>query len=202
MNNDVYILCIHNTKVSLGIDWLWSSEKDIRELSSAHGTAPSIGKTVTKRLTDQSLRFTCVTHMSHMKCTGNLTVNCSWLNSSCMPQILCMLRCSLKPSGISSDLSVFFLSQIRHFMSQIIDIFAFCLNAPLFCNTNQLLRIFYLIVAALFCMSKCDTDLTSVIRVCSCAACCETKEVSSYDTMYIASADTSRCLRCNTARTH
>ena len=202
MYNNVYVLSVHNTKVSLGLDWLRSSKKDIRELSSAHGTAPSIGKTITKCLTDQSLWFGCVTHMSHMKCTGNLAVDCSWLDLSFMPQILCMLRSSLQPSGISSDLSVLFLSKIRHFMSQIIDVFALCLNTPLFCNTDQLLRIFYLVIAALFCMSKCDTDLTSVIRVCSCAACCKTKEVSSYDTMYIASADTSRCLRCNTARTH
>ena len=66
VNNDVYVLSVHNTKVCLCIDWLRSSEKYIGELSSAHGTAPSIGKSVTKCLTDQSLRFACVTHMGHM----------------------------------------------------------------------------------------------------------------------------------------
>ena len=202
MNNDVYVLSVHNTKVSLCLDWLRSSKQHVRELCSTHGTAPSIGKTVTKGLTDQCLWLTCITHMSHMKCTGNLTVDCSWLNLSFMPQILCMLRCSLQPSGIASDLSVLFLSKIRHLMCKIVDIFAFCLNAPLFCNADQLLRIFYLIVAALFCMTKCDTDLTAMIRMGSSSAGCETKEVSSYDTMYVATADSSRCLRCNTARTH
>ena len=36
-------------------------------------------------------------------------------------------------------------------MSQIIDIFSFCLYAPFFCDTDQFLRIFYLIISAVFC---------------------------------------------------
>ena len=106
MNNDVYILCIHNTKVSLGIDWLWSSEKNIGELSSAHGTAPSIGKTVTKRLTDQSLRFGCVTHMSHMKRTCNLTVNRTRCDFFSLPDILCMLRSTFQESLCSERFTI------------------------------------------------------------------------------------------------
>ena len=199
---DIYVLSIHNAKVCFCFDRLRSSEQYVRELCSTHGTAPSIGKSVTKSLTNQCFRFGCITHMRHMHCAGNFTVNCSWFDSCFVPQILCMLRCSLQPSGYASDLSVFFLSQVRHFMSKIIDIFAFCLNAPFFCDTDQFFRIFYLIVASLFCMSEGDTNFTSVIRMCSSSTSCKTKEVSSYDTMCITSTDSSWCLWCNTARTH
>ena len=202
MNNDIYILFNHNTKICFCVNWLWCSEQNVRELSSAHRTAPSIRKSVTKGLTDQSLRLAGVTHMGHMKSAGNLTVDRSWLNACCMPQILCMLRSSFKPSGIAFDLSIFFLSKFRHLVSKIVNISSLCLNAPLFCNTDQLLRILYLIIAALFCMAQCDTDLTAVIRMGSSTASYETKEVSSYDTVYVTSADTSGCLWCNTAWSH
>ena len=41
-----------------------------------------------------------------------------------------------------------------------------------------------------------------MVRVCCSSACCKFQVVTSYDTVYVTSADSSRCLLCNTARTH
>ena len=87
-------------------------------------------------------------------------------------------------------------------MCQIIDIFSFCLYAPLFCNTDQFLRIFYFVVSVWISLMQCVADLTAMIGMCCGTACCKAQEVTSYNTVYIASADSSRCLWCNTARSH
>ena len=47
-----------------------------------------------------------------------------------------------------------------------------------------------------------DADLTAVIGVSCCAACSKFQIITSYDTMSVASADSSRSLRSNTARSH
>ena len=87
-------------------------------------------------------------------------------------------------------------------MCQIVNIFSFCLNTPFFCDTEQLLRIFYLVRSFWFCTVQCVADLTAVIRMRCRSACCKFQVVTSYDTVYVASADTSWCLRCDTARSH
>ena len=87
-------------------------------------------------------------------------------------------------------------------MSQIIDIFSFCLYAPFFCDTKQFLRIFYFVVSVFCCTVQSVADLTTMIRVGSCSSCCKFQEVTSYDTVSITSADSSRSLRGNTARSH
>ena len=141
-----------------------------------HGTAPSIRKSATKCLTDQCLRF-ADEHPIWVICNaaGNLTVDCSWLDFCFVPQISCVCSGALfKPSLICQ--TVFRIPSepaSAHLMSKIIDIFAFCLYTPLFCDADQFLRIFYLIIAVCFCTYRVMTDLTSMIGMCSCSACCK-----------------------------
>ena len=69
-------------------------------------------------------------------------------------------------------------------MCQIIDIFSFCLYAPLFCNTDQFLRIFYFVVSVWISLMQCVADLTAMIGMCCRTACCKAQEVTSYNTVY------------------
>src|SRR5699024_2553084 len=87
-------------------------------------------------------------------------------------------------------------------MSQIINVLALCLNAPLFCDTDQFLRIFYFIVSIWRNGVKSMADLSSVVRMGSSSAGSETKEVSSCDSVSVTSTDSSWSLFCNTAGTH
>ena len=87
-------------------------------------------------------------------------------------------------------------------MCQIIDIFSFVLYAPLFCQADQFLRIFYFIASVWICLMQSMADFTAMIGMGCRTACCKTQEVTSYDTVYVTSADSSRCLWCNTARSH
>ena len=119
-----------------------------------------------------------------------------------MPQLLGMLRCSLQPSLNAERFTILHQSQLCHLMCQIVDIFSFGLYAPLFCDTDQFIRIFYFVSAVRISCVESMADLTSVIRVSSCTTCSEFQVVTSYDTMSIASADSSRSLRGNTARSH
>ena len=77
MNNDIYVVNIHNTKVCFCIDWLRSSEQYVRELCSHHGTAPSISKTTAQGLFYQCFRFGRTSHMSHMHGRSYFTVDCT-----------------------------------------------------------------------------------------------------------------------------
>ena len=61
---------------------------------------------------------------------------------------------------------------------------------------------FHLVRSFWFCTVQCVADLTSVIGMRCCSACCKFQVVTSYDTVYVTSADTSWCLRCDTARSH
>ena len=87
-------------------------------------------------------------------------------------------------------------------MGQIIDILALCLNAPLFCDTDQFLRILYLVVSIWRNGVKSMADLSSMVRMGSSSAGGKTKEVSSCDSVSVTSADTSGCFLCDTAGSH
>ena len=87
-------------------------------------------------------------------------------------------------------------------MGQIIDILPLCLNAPLFCNTDQFLRIFYLVISIWRNGVKSMADLSSVVRMGSGSAGSEAKEVSSCNPVGITSADTSWSLFCDTTGSH
>ena len=76
------------------------------------------------------------------------------------------------------------------------------LNIPLLGDAQELLRVFYLIIAALRGKVKSMADAASVVGVCGSAASCETEIVSAYDAVRVTAADTSRCLGCDTAGSH
>ena len=202
VNNDVYVLSYHNTQVCFCFNWSRCTKKYIGEFSTSHRSAPSIRQTVTKSLANQCFWFTSVTHMSHMKSAGYFAVNGTWSDLCFFPQILCMLWSSLNPVLISEYFTIFLHSHKRYFMSQIIDIFSFCLYIPFFRDADQFLWIFYFVRSFWFCMIQSVTDFTSVIRVSSCATCCKSQEVTSYNTVSIAAADSAWSLWCNTTWSH
>ena len=140
--------------------------------------------------------------MAHVKGRSNLAVNGA--GSDLVFDQLLFLACrhSVKESLITEGFTIFHKTCLSHFVRQIVNIFAFCLNAPFFCDTDQFLGIFYFVVPIFVCAVQSMTDLTSVIGMCRCSACCEFKEVSSYNSVCVASADSSRSLRSNTARSH
>ena len=140
--------------------------------------------------------------MRHMQGACNLTVDSTWCDFVLDQFFFLSCRHSVKESLISEWFTIFHKTDLSHLMSQIIDILAFCFHAPLFSDAKQFLRIFYLIISALFCTVQCMADLTTMIGVSSCTTGCKFKEVSSYDTMSITSADSSWSLRCNTTRSH
>ena len=106
MNDDIYFIFFHNTKVCLGFDRLWSSEQYVRELGTHHGAAPSIGKSGTKGLANECFRKGRTSHMSHMKRTCNLTVNRTRCDFFSLPDILCMLRSTFQESLCSERFTI------------------------------------------------------------------------------------------------
>src|SRR5699024_3046079 len=106
MNNDIYLVFFHYAQICFCIYRLWSSEHNVRELSSAHGTAPSVRHTSAKGLSYQSFRLGRTSHMGHMHGCGNLTVNSSWFNLSFFPQFSCVFRRSGQPSLNAEGFSV------------------------------------------------------------------------------------------------
>ena len=202
MYDNIDFIFFHNPKVCFGINRFWCSKHDIRKLCSCHRATPAIGHTGTKRLTNQCFWFTGVTHVCHVHCGRYFTVNCSWFNFCLFPKFLCMLRCTTQPSLNTISFSILCQSKVCHFMSKVIDIFPFCLYAPLFCNTKQFFRVFYLIISVRCNMSKGMTDFTSMIRMSCSSACNKTKKVSSCNSMCITATDSSWCFWCDSAWSH
>ena len=200
--NDVYVFFNHNTKVCFCVDRLRSSEKYVRELCSHHGTAPSICKAAAERLFYKCFRKRRTSHMSHMQRTCNFTVDRTWCDFIFDKFFFLSSRHSVEESLVSERFTIFHKAKFSHLVSQIINVFSFCFYAPFFSDAEQLFRIFYLIVSAFFCAVQCVADFTTVIRVSSCTTSCEFQEVSSYDTVCIASANSSWSLRCNTTWSH
>ncbi len=93
-------------------------------------------------------------------------------------------------------------SQLGHLMCQIIDIFFLLSLRPtlFFAIRISFSGSFYFVVSVWISLMQCVADLTAMIGMCCRTACCKAQEVTSYNTVYIASADSSRCLWCNTAR--
>lgn len=147
MDYDVYILLHHDANICFRVDRHWRTKQYVRKLRAGHRAAPAIGETSTQRLTNQRFRLGGTSHMGHMHRAGYLAVNRTRLNLFSRPDLLGMLRCSLEEILMAEYLAVFSHSQDSHLMSQIIDILSFCLNAPFLCNTDQLIRILYLIVS-------------------------------------------------------
>ena len=137
-----------------------------------------------------------------MHCCSDFTVNCAWHNFSFFPKFTCMFRSSACKVLISFNFTIFSQSNICYFMSQIIDIFSFCLNIPFFCDADQFLRIFYFVWSFWSCLIQGMCDLTSMVRVSSTTTCCKSQEVTSYNTMSIAAADSAWSLWCNTTWSH
>ena len=202
MYNNVNILCVHNAQICFRINRLRSSEQNVGELGSGHGTAPSVGQTGTQRLSDQSFRLGRTSHMAHMQRAGYFPVDSTGSNLFSLPDFLRMLRSSLQEILVAEYFSVLAKSHNRHFMSQIIDIFPFGFYAPLFRDTYQLLRIFYLIRTFRFRMIQRMADLASMIGMRSRSGCRKLQIISSDNAMSVTSADSSRCFRGNTAGTH
>ena len=140
--------------------------------------------------------------MGHMQRTGYLTVDCSRRNLCFLPQLLGVLRRTCNPALEAKRFTILQKCQLCHFMSQIIDIFSFGLNAPLFCDADELLGIFYFISSIGSGCIQGMADLTAMIGVSRCAACSKFQIITSYDTMSITAADSSRSLRSDTARSH
>ncbi|GFI10337.1 hypothetical protein IMSAGC007_02805 [Lachnospiraceae bacterium] len=103
---------------------------------------------------------------------------------------------------MSEGLSILHKALYGYLVSQIVDILAFCLNAPLLGNADELLRILYLVVSVRRRAVQGVADLTAMVRVGCSSAGCELQIITSYNTVYVTSADTSRRLGCNTAGTH
>ncbi len=134
--------------------------------------------------------------------TGNLTVNRTRCNLFFLPDVLCVLRSTFQESLCTERFTILHQSQLGHFVCQIVDIFSFVLYAPLFCQADQFFRIFYMVASVWICLMQGVADFTAVIGMSCRTACCETQEVTSYNTVYVTSADTSGCFRGNTARSH
>ena len=137
-----------------------------------------------------------------MQSAGYLTVNGTRTNFLSVPNFLCMFWCSLGEYLITKWFTIFHQTSFCHLMSYIIDVSSFGLNTELCRQTQQFLRIFYFVVSIRSRLVQSMRNLTSMVRMGSRTTCCKAKIVSSYNTMHITSADTTRCFFGDTARTH
>ncbi len=140
--------------------------------------------------------------MSHVHGSGNLPVDSPGSDLVLFPQFLGVLRQSLHKSLVSEGLAVLHQSGVGNFVSQIVDIFAFGFDSPLFGDADQFLGIFYLVVAVSGRFIQGMADLPAMVGMGCGSACGKLQVISSYDAVYVAAADSSRCFRGDTAGTH
>ena len=85
--------------------------------------------------------------------------------------------------------AVFQQADLSHFVGQSVNILALGFKAPLLGDADELLRVFDLVVAALFGLVQGVHDLTAVVGVGGGAAGGEAQEVPAHDTVDVAAAD-------------
>ena len=200
--DNIDFVLFHNAKVCLCVHRLRGTEQNVGKLGSHHGTSPSVRQTGTQGLANQSLRLGRTSHMSHMHRAGYLAVDRMRSNFLPLPDLLGMLRSTFQETLGSERLSILHQTGLCNLVSQIVDISSLCLNSPLFRNTNQFLRIFYFVIAVCGRRIQGMADLTSVVGVSRRSSGRETKEVSSYNAVYVTSANSSWRLRSDPTRSH
>ena len=109
--------------------------------------------------------------MSHVHGSGNLPVDSSGSDLVLFPQLLGVLRQSLHKSLVSEGLAVLHQSGVGNFVSQIIDIFAFGFDSPLFGDADQFLGIFYLVIAVSGRFIQGMADLPAMVGM-GCGSAC------------------------------
>src|SRR5699024_4743243 len=124
------------------------------------------------------------------------------LDLGVMPQFLCMFRRARQPSLHTIRFSIFHQSQVCHLMSQIVNISSLCFHTPFSCDAEQFFRIFHLIISVRSHMGNGMAYLASMIGMGSRSSRNKTQEISSRDTMGVASADSPWCLGGDTAGPH
>ena len=202
MHNDIDHVFFHYANVCLRIHRTRCSEKDVGEFGTHHGSAPTIRKTCTQCLTHQRFRIRRTTHVCHMHGLGNFSIDGSWRNVLSFPDVLALHWRTFQKPLCAERLSVFVQAGQRDFMRNVVDIFSFGLDLPLFCNAQKLFFILDFVISVRRCFIKCMRNTPSMIRVRCSAACRKTQVVSCNDAVHVASADSTRGLFRYSARTH
>ncbi len=135
MYNNVYVLFNHNTKVCLGFDRLLEFRTVRQRTRYPSWSRPIHQPDHNEETVLQCFRYRRTSHMCHMHGSCNFTVDSTWCEfRSRIHQIfLCILQAFCQ--GISDIRMVYHIPSepdLRHFMSQIVDVFTLGLNAPLF----------------------------------------------------------------------
>ena len=202
VNNDVDVVLLHDADVGGGVDRLGGAEHNVGELGAHHGAAPAVGQTGTQRLADQGFRQRRAAHVGHVQRGGDFPVDGAGLDAGFMPQLLGVLGGALQEALGSEGLAVLQQADLGHFVSQVVDVLALGLHAPLLGDADQLLGVLDLIVAAFSGLVQGVHDFAAVVGVRRSAAGGEPQVVTADDTMYVAAADAPGGLLGDAARAH
>ena len=202
VNNDVDIVLLHDADVGGGVNGLGSAEHNVGELGAHHGAAPAVGQAGAQSLTNQGFGQRRAAHVGHVQRGGDFPVDGAGLDAGFMPQLLGVLGGALQEALGSEGLAVLQQADLGHFVSQVVDVLALGLHAPLLGDADQLLGVLDLIVAAFSGLVQGVHDFAAVVGVRRSAAGGEPQVVTADDTMYVAAADAPGGLLGDAARAH
>ena len=202
VNDDVHVVLLHNAQVGLGVDGLGGAEQNVGELGAGHGAAPAVGQTAAQSLVNQCLRQRRAAHVGHVQSGGNFPVDGARLDAGVMPQLLGVLGSPLQEPLGAEGLAVLQQSQLGHFVSQIVDVLALGLYAPLLGNADQLFGVLNGVVAAFASLVQGMADFPAMVRMGCGTACGEAQEVTGDDAVHIAAADAPGSLLGDAAGAH
>ena len=140
--------------------------------------------------------------MGHVHGGGHFPVDGPGLDAGVMPQLLGVLGSPLQEALGAEGLAVLQQSQLGNLVSQVVNVLALGLHAPLLGDADQLLRVLDLVVAAFLGLVQGVADLSAVVRVGCGAAGGEAQVVPGYDAVDITAADASGALGGNAAGAH
>ena len=202
MDYNVDHVFLHDADVGGGVHRLRGTKHDVGELRAHHGAAPAVGQAAAQSLTDESLGEGGAAHMSHVQSRGDFPVDGPGLDLGLGPQLLRVLGSPLQEALGAEGFAVFQQADLSHFVGQSVNILALGFKAPLLGDADELLRVFDLVVAALFGLVQGVHDLTAVVGVGGGAAGGEAQEVPAHDTVDVAAADAPGALRRDAAGAH
>ena len=187
--DDVDHVLVQNAQVALGLSGHGGAVEDVGELGAGHGAAPAIGQAHAQSLANQSLGVGGAAHVSHVHAGDDLAVNGAGHDALLGPDLLALLGGAVGPALIAADLAVLVQTQLGDLVSDVVEVTAFGLHAPLVGEVHQLLLVGDVVPAISGGVGHLPHALTAVVGVSGSAAGGHAEVVTAGDGGGVGAAD-------------
>ena len=202
VDDDVDHVLFHDAQVGVGVHGLRGAEQHVGELGAHHGAAPAVGHAGAQGLANQGLGQGGTAHVGHVHGLGDLAVDGAGLDAGVVPDLLAHLGGALQEALDAEGLAVLQQTGLGHLVGQIIDVAALGLDVPFLGDTDQLLGVLDLVIAAVLGQVQHVGDVAAMVRVGRGAAGGEAQVVAADDAVAVAAADAAGGLGGDAAGAH